>query len=98
FDPEQWWVECVKGAKTLLTESRIDPSDITNIGFSCVPLCPVYMNDTGKAIQPIPLQNGKFGIGNFALEPKAIKQATWVLLPKDFLRFKFTEQAHTDLS
>lgn len=98
FDPEQWWVECVKGTKTLLAESKIDPSDIGNMGFSCVPLCPVYMNETGKAIQPIPMRNGEFGTGNFVLEPKAVEKATWVLLPKDFLRFKFTEQAHTDLS
>jgi xylulokinase len=98
FDPEQWWVECVKGIKTLIAESKIDPSDIGNIGFTCVPLCAVYMNETGKAIQPIPIRNGEFGTGNFALEPKAIEKATWILLPKDFLRFKFTEQAHTDWS
>lgn len=98
FDPEQWWVECVKGTKTLLAESKIDPSDIGNIGFTCVPLCAVYMNETGKAIQSIPVQNGKFRTENFVLEPKAVENATWVLLPKDFLRFKFTEQAHTDWS
>ncbi len=101
FDPELWWKACIAGIQQIVEESKIEPADIAVIGFSSSQRFPIYMDAEGKAVRPFIIKGNSFAELQQWIrdkEPKTLNKATWLLLPKDFLRFKFSGQAHADFS